>query len=96
MANSSTPITIQDLLTAYSGFAPVSTAEGVSNAISWFNIVEVYALMNGETTPNANTIIFACEESARNTEVMDTDYAKVNNYLYHIRCMLYAITQQTQ
>lgn len=89
-------MTIASLLLIYNNTVhpPVSTAEGVSLAIEWFNVVEVFCLENKDTVPNADTIIFACEEASRNTEVMDTDYAKVNNYLYHIRCMLYAITQQ--
>lgn len=91
-----TQITIQTLLNMYNSIAPVSTAEGVSNAINWFNTVEVFCLENPEDVPNGNTIIFYCEECARNTKVADTDYTKVNNYLFHVYSMLYAITQQIQ
>lgn len=91
-------MTIAELLLMYSNTVnpPVSTAEGVSQAIRWFNIVEVFALENPEEVPNGNTVIFACEESARNTNIYSTDYDKLNNDLVHVHAMLYAITQQSQ
>lgn len=90
-------MTIAQLLLMYNNTVnpPVSTAEGVSNAIRWFNIVEVFALENPEEVPNGNTVIFACEESARNANIYETDYDKLNNDLVHVHAMLYAITQQT-
>lgn len=89
-------MTIAQLLLMYNNTVnpPVSTAEGVSNAIRWFNIVEVFALENPEEVPNGNTVIFACEESARNANIYDTYYDKLNNDLVHVHAMLYAITQQ--
>lgn len=88
-------MTLQGLITAYNSVAPVSTAEGVSRAIEWFYIVEVYTLENPEEVPNGNSVIFACEEYARNTQVKSTDYDTINNNLYHVRCMIDAIIQQT-
>lgn len=89
-------MTIAQLLLMYNNTVnpPVSTAEGVSNAIRWFNIVEVFALEKPEEVPNGNTIIFACEESARNADVINPDYDEVNNDLVQVHAMLYAITQQ--
>lgn len=89
-------MTIAQLLLMYQNTVnpPISTAEGVAQAIRWFNIVEVYALENPEEVPNGNTVIFACEESARNVDIINPDYDKVNNDLVHVHAMLYAITQQ--
>ena len=89
-------MTIAELLLMYNNTVnpPVSTAEGVSQSIRWFNIVEVYALEHPEEVPNGNTVIFACEESARNADIHDTNYDKLNNDLVHVQAMLYAITQQ--
>lgn len=89
-------MTIAELLLMYNNTVnpPVSTSEGVSNAIRWFNIVEVFALENPEEVPNRDTIIFACEESARRSSIYNTDYDKLNDDLVHIHAMLYAITQQ--
>lgn len=89
-------MTISELITMYNNTVnpPVSTTEGVSQAIRWFNIVEVFALENPEEVPNGNTLIFACEESARNADINSTDYDKLNNDLVHVHAMLYAITQQ--
>lgn len=89
-------MTIAQLLLMYNNTVnpPVSTAEGVSKAITWFNIVEVFALETPEEVPNGNTIIFACEESARNADIINPDYDEVNNDLVHVHAMLYAITQQ--
>lgn len=97
MANPS-PITIDTLLYMYQNTVhpPVATAEAVALAIDWFNIVEVYCIENPDQVPNGNSIIFYCDEYARNTKQGDTEYAKINNWLYHIRSMLYAITQQEQ
>lgn len=89
-------MTISQLLAMYNNTVnpPISTAEGVSQAIRWFNIVEVFALENPEEVPNGNTLIFACEESARNADINSTNYDKLNNDLIHVHAMLYAITQQ--
>ncbi len=89
-------MTIAQLLLMYQNTVnpPVSTAEGVSQAIRWFNIVEVFALENPEEVPNGNTVIFACEESARNADINATNYDRLNNDLVHVHAMLYAITQQ--
>lgn len=89
-------MTISELITMYNNTVnpPVSTAEGISQAIRWFNIVEVFALENPEEVPNGNTLIFACEESARNADINSTNYDKLNNDLVHVHAMLYAITQQ--
>lgn len=89
-------MTVAQLLLMYNNTVnpPVSTAEGVSQALRWFNIVEVFALEHPEEVPNGNTVIFACEESSRNIDVYGTDYNKVNNDLVHVHAMLYAITQQ--
>ena len=91
-------MTINALLLIYNNtiHPPVSTPESVSLSIEWFNVVEVFCLENKDTVPNADTIIFTCEEASRNIEVMDTDYQKVNNYLYHVRCMLYAVIAQNE
>ena len=89
-------MTIAQLLLMYNNtvIPPVSTAEGVSQAIRWFNIVEVFALENPDEVPNGNTVIFACEESARNASIHDTNYDRLNDDLVHVHAMLYAITQQ--
>lgn len=90
------PITINDLLTSYGNIVPVSTSAGVSSAIDWINIVEVYCLEHIDAVPNGHYIVFYCEDANKNIKLLDTDYAKINNYMYHIRSMLYAITQQLQ
>ena len=90
------PITINDLITAYQSIVPVSTSAGVSSAIDWINIVEVYCLEPIDAVPNGHYIVFYCEDANKNIKLLDTDYAKINNYMYHIRSMLYAITQQEQ
>lgn len=89
-------MTIAQLLLMYTNTVnpPVSTAEGVSQAIRWFNIVEVFALENPEEVPNGNTVIFACEEASRNADIYETNYDRLNNDLVHVHAMLYAITQQ--
>lgn len=89
-------MTIAQLLLMYTNTVnpPVSTAEGVSQAIRWFNIVEVFALENPEEVPNGNTVIFACEEASRNADIHETNYDRLNNDLVHVHAMLYAITQQ--
>ena len=89
-------MTIAELLLMYTNTVnpPISTAEGVSQAIRWFNIVEVFALETPDEVPNGNTIIFACEESARNADIYETNYDQLNNDLVHVHAMLYAITQQ--
>lgn len=89
-------MTIAQLLLMYQNTVnpPVTTAEGVSQAIRWFNIVEVFALEHPEEVPNGNTVIFACEESARNADIHATNFDSLNNDLVHVHAMLYAITQQ--
>lgn len=91
-------MTIAQLLLIYNNTVnpPVSTTEGVSLAIRWFNVVEVFALEHPEEVPNGNTVIFACEESARNADIYSTNYDSLNNDLVHVHAMLLAITQQTQ
>lgn len=89
-------MTIAQLLLMYTNTVnpPVTNAEGVSQAIRWFNIVEVFALENPDEVPNGNTVIFACEEASRNADIYATNYDNLNNDLVHVHAMLYAITQQ--
>ena len=95
---SDSPINITTLLNMYNTTVnpPVSDATGVSNAINWLNIVQVFCLDNPEEVPNRDSIIIDCETYTKDIKVLDTDYAKVNNYVFQIRSKLYAITQQVQ
>lgn len=92
------PISITTLLNMYNNTVhpPISDATGVSNAIDWLNIVQVFCLEQPEAVPNRDSIIIDCETYTKDIKVLDTDYAKVNNYVYQIRSKLYAITQQVQ
>ena len=86
-------MTLNGLMTLYNAIAPVSTSAGVSSAIEWLYEVEVYAMEHREEVPNANSIIFACEDFANKTPVLSTDYTTLNNNLYHVRSMIYAVIQ---
>ena len=76
-------MTLNELMTAYNSIVPVSTGAGVSSAIEWLYEVEVYAMEHPEEVPNANSIIFACEDFANKTPVASTDYTTLNNNMYH-------------
>lgn len=68
--------------------APVSTAEGVSTAITWFNVARVFADVAKESdVPNKIDISARAQSYADNTDVGSTDYTRLNNRLYHIKQM---------
>ena len=86
-------MTLNGLMTLYNAIVPVNTSAGVSSAIEWLYEVEVYAMEHPEEVPNANSIIFACEDFANNTPVASTDYTTLNNKMFHVRSMIYAVIQ---
>lgn len=84
-------ITVQTLLTRYQTIAPVSTAEGVSNAMTWIALAHAFALTVGnDDLCNRDLCISLCEMYFKLMDISSNDYARVNNYLKHIRDLLQA------
>lgn len=81
--------------------APVSTAEGVSRSIEWFEVASIFAINHSEkqSDPDSNYLANAmyvrnlCEVYTRNTELNTTDYTSLNNRLMHVKWALDATTQ---
>ena len=72
--------------------APVSTAEGVTNSLTWFDLV--YVVCNEETDTNIPTRFRVGNDSAKyadETRLLTTEYEELNNKLMHIKCQLNAI-----
>lgn len=93
-------MTLQALVNACP--APVSSAEGVSNAMKWFEIVSVFAIEHSndptdtDYMPNAMYVRNLCEVNARNTILMSTDYNSINNNLMHVKVACDAVLQNQQ
>lgn len=84
-------ITVQTLLTRYQSIAPVSTAEGVSNAMTWIALTDAFALtVDNETLCNRDLCMSLCEMYFKLMDINSTDYSRVNDYLKHIRDLLQA------
>lgn len=72
--------------------APVSTAEEVTNSLTWFDLV--YVFCNEETDTTIPTRFRVGNDSAKyadETRLMTTEYNELNNKLMHIKCQLNAI-----
>lgn len=72
--------------------APVSTAEGVTQAITWLNTARVFADNSAiENVPNKTDISVRAQSFADNIKVASTDYTAINNDLMHIKLMYGAV-----
>lgn len=72
--------------------APVSTAEGVTSAITWLNTARVFADHSAiEDVPNKTDIAVRAQSYADNIKVGSTDYTTINNDLMHIELMYGAV-----
>lgn len=88
-------MTLQALVNACP--APVSTAAGVTSALEWFEIANVFAIESKESDlPNRMYIRNLCEVFAKNTIVQSEDYATINNNLMHVKVALDAVIQNSQ
>ena len=68
--------------------APVSTAEGVSQAITWLNVARVFAdVATDAEVPNRADISIRAQKYPDATAVASTDYTSLNNKLYHVKQM---------
>lgn len=72
--------------------APVSTSEGVSNSLIWFNLVHVFACKATDTVmPTRFRVADDSAMYADDTVLATTDYDTLNNRLMHIKFQLQAI-----
>lgn len=84
-------ITIDTLLTRYQSIMPVSTAEGVSNAMTWIALTHDFSLTVDETTlANRDLCISLCEQYFKLMDINSDDYNTVNDNMKHIRDLLQA------
>ena len=85
-------MTLQALISACP--APVSTDAGVSSAMEWIEIVNVFAIKNVDNVlPNAMYIRNLSEVFAKNTILKSTDYDSINNNLMHLKVALSAVLE---
>lgn len=69
--------------------APVSTSEGVTQAITWFDTTVVFCEKSSiDEIPTKTDIAVRAQNFADGTEVGTTEYTILNNKLMHIKCML--------
>lgn len=88
-------MTLQALVNACP--APVSTDAGVTSAMEWFEIVNVFAIENTDNVlPNAMYVRNLSEVFAKNTILKSTDYDSINNNLMHLKVALDAVIQNAQ
>lgn len=88
-------VTISSLISSCP--APVSTAEGASSALKWFNIVNVFTIEHDATEmPNKTSIIEMCERFIRELPYDTTDYVKLNQNLMWVKWALDGIIQAHQ
>lgn len=67
----------------------VSTAEGVTQAITWFDTVVVFCEKSTVIEiPTKTDIAVRAQSFADATEIGSTDYGPLNNKLMHIKLML--------
>lgn len=88
-------MTLQELVNSCP--APVSTAEGVTNAMEWFEIVSVFSITtDNQSMPNRLYVRNLCEVAAKNTILASEDYSKINNDLMHVKVAVDACIQNQQ
>ena len=83
-------MTIQTLISTCP--APVSTAEGVTNALEWFYLVYVFCMES--TDANVPTRLTVADKASfyyTETALATTEYNPLNNRLMHIKVALDAI-----
>lgn len=86
-----TSVTISTLISTCP--APISTAEGVTNALYWFDLVKAFALNSTDTNlPNRMPLIRDCNYYASEVVINTTEYNPINNNLMHIKSGLQAIS----
>lgn len=69
--------------------APISTAEGVTQAITWLNTARVFCDVSTiEAVPNKTDIAVRAQSFADSIAIASTDYSSINNNLMHIKLML--------
>lgn len=68
---------------------PVSTSEGVTQAITWFDTVVVFCEKSAiDEIPTKTDIAVRAQSFADGTQVGTTEYTVLNDKLMHIMCML--------
>lgn len=70
--------------------APVATSGGVTDALSWIDLVNAWARVTAEELPLKQNIINYCNLYSPEIIIASDDYASVNNKLMHIKTALTA------
>ena len=74
--------------------APVSTAEGVTQGIYWFELTSAFCIVSSDSdVPNRLPMRNKCDAFSADTKVKTTDYDSLNNNLMHIKGMLQAVVE---
>ena len=70
--------------------APVSTSGGVTDALSWIDLVNAWVRVTAEELPLKQNIINYCNLYAPEIIIKSDDYDSINNKLMHIKTALTA------
>ena len=74
--------------------APISTVAGISDAMLWLSMCEVFAqVMEQSDLPNKTSIISYVNQVLPTFDINDTSYDRYNNQLLHVKFLLNAVTQ---